>query len=209
MYLLAAPATLTILYLAAKRPTRSRSKELLRLWFFCLLLVALKFSYGYAYADEFDGDNWKKPLTERGLSDEERDKKFRTAQWCATKAMLKMNKAEEKIKELLPKYYDVKCACQSAIEGAIMSFAVSTSKEKLLVTTLTVVARYVDYGIKVVDEAYKHLEDARYFAARLDDLQYDLLTDKGFCFDLDNIDDCDFEDIEDWIGDEDLEDEFG
>lgn len=98
------------------------------------------------------------------LSESERDRLFREAQWCYTRAMTALEDAHNEISQL--RDYSVRRVCRSAIEGAIVSFAGSGSKERSVITALTVVAKYVDDNVDHIWDAYNFLCDAKRFAAQ-------------------------------------------
>jgi hypothetical protein len=103
------------------------------------------------------------------LSDKERDKLFREAEFSAIKAQRSLEKAQRCFDRITN--MKVRDACSAAICGAVASFGASGSKAKVVVTVLSVVGRWTADGCNHFWQGYDHLQDAKRYAENCDACQ--------------------------------------
>jgi hypothetical protein len=109
------------------------------------------------------------------LTDSERDKLFREAEFAAIKAQRSLERAERSFRRMTSiKARDV---CTSAVCGAVASFGASGSKARVVVTVLSVVGRYTADACNNFWEGYDHLQNAKKYAEHCDACQEALWRD--------------------------------
>ena len=109
------------------------------------------------------------------LSDKERDKLFREAEFSAIKAQRSLDKAQRCFNRITS--MKARDACSAAICGAVASFGASGSKAKVVVTVLSVVGRWTGDACNHFWEGYDHLQDAKRYAENCDACQEALWRD--------------------------------
>ena len=110
------------------------------------------------------------------LTEKERDKLFREAQFAAQKAMKSLEKADKEVAKC--KDINVRDTCKAAIQAAIASFAASKNKQRVIITALGVLAHYAGKAYDHICKARNHLKDAKKYAKHSDDCQERLWRDK-------------------------------
>ena len=109
------------------------------------------------------------------LTDKERDKLFREAEFAAIKAQKSLEKAKACFSKIVD--LDVREACTSAVTGVIFSFATSGSKEKAVVVLLTIIGNHTANAGSQFWKGYDHLQDAKRYSAHCDACQEALWRD--------------------------------
>ena len=109
------------------------------------------------------------------LSDKQRDKLFREAEFSAIKAQRSMEKAERAFWRITD--MRARDACTAAIQGAVASLGASGSKAKVVVTVLVIVGKWTGDACNNFWEGYDHLQDAKMYAQHCDDCQEALWRD--------------------------------
>lgn len=110
------------------------------------------------------------------LTQQERDKLYREAQFAAQKSLRAMEKAERHFKKML----DVRArdVCTNAVVSGIASFAASGSKERVLITVLGVIGGQASNACNHFWNGYDELQNSKMYAAHCDECQERLWRDE-------------------------------
>ena len=110
------------------------------------------------------------------LSQSERDRLFRECEWATYRSIACLEECQEEIARLTD--FNGRGACKAAVQAAVCALAGATCKERVVISLISVLARYLEEASGTLYDAYFLALDARAYALKADHSQERLWLDE-------------------------------